>query len=140
MTHYRSQIRASIRLTLQMLPHFSGFSHRSAWAQNVDVASLPVIAVATPRESKEQSAFDMADRNVTAVVVIKRLGGDALEDELDLDSVHLEAAVLQTMQTLNFGGQLESTEIDLSGSAEQRVGTLTMAFRVFVSTPEPYPL
>ena len=140
MTHYRSQIRAAIKLAITVSPLFPGITLQSAWAQNVDAASLPVIGVATPRENKDQETLVSADRVVTAIVVLKRLGGDDLEDALDIDSIHVEAVALAAIRTLGFGAQLDSTDIEIGGSAEQRVGSLTMAFRAILQTPEPLTL
>ncbi|MBJ2150635.1 hypothetical protein [Paracoccus sp. IB05] len=137
MTHYRSQIRAALKLALQVNSHFAGFTLKSAWAQNIDAETLPVMGVATPRETKDQDALDSAERGITAIIVLKRLGGDDLEEVLDDDSVPVENLGLATLRTLSFGAVLESTDIDIAGSAEQRIGTLTMVFRVVLSTPEP---
>lgn len=137
MSHRRAKIRAALRLALRVDPYFAGVEVMSAWSTNVDAETLPVLGVATPRESKDQDAQNSAERATTAIVVLKRLGGEDIEDVLDIDSDHVEVLVLGVIRTMGLDAMLDQTDIGIDGAAERRVGTLTMTFRAFAQTPEP---
>lgn len=137
MTHRRAEIRASLRSALQFAPRFNAFEVISAWASSIDARSLPVLGVATPTETKDQDAHRSAERTVMAVVVIKRRGGEDIDDVLDEDSDHVEAIVLGDLRQSGLDAELDRTDVAVDGSADRRIGTLTMTFRAFVQTPEP---
>jgi len=137
MTHRRASIRAAVQTALWSAPHFAGFERISAWASSVDAESLPVIGVATPSEAKVQDAHRSAERTITTIVVLKRRGGDDIEDILDEDSDLVEHLVLGAVRTLDMDIEMDRADVTVDGSAEKRIGTLTMSFRAFVQTPEP---
>ena len=138
--HYRTQIRASTRLALQHCAYFSDMTHISAWASGVDITTLPVLAIMTPNETKAEEARGSSERIVTLQVLIRRAGGEDIEDQLDLDSGHLEAAVLASLRTNSWGGELTKTEISIDHSGAQRIGSLDMQFQVTLWVPEPLTL
>ena len=140
MTHYRTAMRAGLRAALAAHPVFGGLRQMSAWAQDIDAESLPILSVVTPREVKDLDAFDRALRETTLVVIVKRLGADTLEDQLDEDSAGLERACLATLETLAVEAELQSTDVQLDGKGEQRLGTLIMTFRVRQWLPDPLQL
>lgn len=137
MTHRRARLRAALKTAFEVAPRFDGFELISAWASSVDPDSLPVLGVATPSETKDQDAHHSAERTITTVVVIKRRGGEDIEDILDGDSDHVERMVLGTLRTLNIDALLDRSDVAVDGSADKRIGTLTMTFRAFIQTPEP---
>lgn len=137
MTHPRAEFRADVRTALLAEARFAAFTLLSAWAQNIDAELLPVMAVATPREGKSLTGHAEAQRVTSLVVVIKRAGGDDLEDVLDDDSDAAEIAVLAALDSANQEAVLETTETRLDGDGSRRVGTLTMTFRVTTWTVDP---
>lgn len=138
--HYRSQLRAMTRLALTHCPYFADFTHISAWASSVDIDTLPVLAVMTPSDTKGDSARGSSERLVTLQLLIRRAGGEDIEDILDQDSAQLEAAVLDALRTYGWGGDLQGTEISIDHSGERRVGSLDMKFQVTLWLPEPLTL
>ncbi|WP_376872378.1 hypothetical protein [Albirhodobacter sp. R86504] len=129
--HYRATFRETVRVAMMMSAEFSAFNQRSAWAQTIDASELPVFGVATPRETKVLDAQDVSTRSTQLIVVLKRLGGDDLEDVLDFDSEAVERIVLTALladpQRM---ASLSDTEVTIDGSGAQRVGTLQMTFRI----------
>jgi hypothetical protein len=139
-THYRSAMRTGLRAALAADPDFGALRQLSAWAQDIDAASLPFLAVVTPRETKDLDSLDTSLRDTTLVVILKRLGGEALEDQLDDDSAALERICLSALGSLDVEAELLSVDIQLDGKGEQRLGSLTMTFRVRQWLPEPLQL
>ena len=137
MKHRRASIRAALRLALSVAPRFAEFEIIPAWTSSVDARSLPVLGIATPSETKDQDTHQAAERAITIIVVLKRLGGEDIDDVLDDDSDHVEGMVLATLRTLGIDAQLDRTDVSADGSADRRIGTLTMTFRAFVQTPDP---
>lgn len=135
--HYRGQIRTATRLALEHCPHFAGIPMILAWSTSLDVDSLPVLAVMTPSETKGDAARGSSERIVTLQVMLRRLGGDDIEDSLDLDSSVLEGAVLDALRTQNWGAELQATEVSIDQAGIGRVGSLDMKFLVTLWVAEP---
>jgi len=136
-THPRAAFRTAVRAALVADPRFAGFTLLSAWSQNIDAEALPVMAVATPREDKSLTGHTEAQRVTSLAVVIKRMGDDDIEDDLDDDSDAAEIAVLAALDGEHQQAVLQSTETRLDGSGDRRVGTLTMTFQVTTWTVDP---
>lgn len=136
--HYRAVYRSAVRAALLASPEFGAFNARSAWAQKIDPEELPVFGVATPRESKDLEGHGTSARSTQLIVVLKRLGGDDLEDVLDIDSEAVERIVLAALLTdPERMVTLTDTEVTIDGSGAQRVGTLQMTFRAEFWPLEP---
>lgn len=138
MSHYRRAIRDTAVAAMAAAPAFQGFTQMSAWAQGLDLRSLPVWGIATPREVKAITGLEDAERAVDLVLVLKRAGGDDLEDLLDEDSHAAEVAIVPGLRAATYDSSfLRSSEIRLDAGGEKRVGTLTMTFQIKVWTEEP---
>ena len=136
--HYRAIYRSLVRAAMLASPEFGAFNARSAWAQKIDPEELPVFGVATPRETKDLEGHGTSTRSTHVIVVLKRLGGDDLEDVLDLDSEAVERIVLTAMLAdPERMVALTDTEVTIDGSGAQRVGTLQMTFRAEFWPLEP---
>ena len=136
--HYRAVYRSLVRAAMLASSEFGAFNARSAWAQKIDPEELPVFGVATPRETKDLDSQDNSTRSTQVIVVLKRLGGDDLEDVLDLDSEAVERIVLTALLTdPERMVTLTDTEVTIDGSGAQRVGTLQMTFRAEFWPLEP---
>lgn len=131
----RTAIRAAARLALQS--SLTGMTEISAWAQSVDANTLPAWAVATPRETRSRESHGLNAENLVLAVMVKRLGGDDIEDLLDADSAPVEAAVVGALRLGNMGCDLSQTEIKVDGEGAKRLGTLTMAFTVTYWVADP---
>lgn len=135
--HYRSTYRGVVRMALAADPAFASFTVLSAWAQNIDEKTLPVLAVATPGETKDLPALGESARDTQLVVVAKIKGGNALEDDLDDLSELIERATLTALDTSTRQCELRNTTVQIDGGGESRVGTLTMTFSVQAWLIEP---
>lgn len=133
----RSAIRAAARTALQGASGLAEFTEMSAWAQAVDPSILPAWGLVTPRETRLRQANDTAQEDLVLAVVVKRLGGDDIEDVLDADSAVIESAIVPALRTPERDCELSSTEIKLDGDGARRVGTLTMAFTVTYWVDDP---
>jgi hypothetical protein len=125
------------RLALAAQPEFEDFQANSAWSQTIDHDELPFFAVATPREGKDKTTHSNSTRQTTLVVVLKILGGDGLEDELDALSIVVENVVITALENSERDCDLSETSVDLDGNAGSRVGTLSMKFTVTIWPLEP---
>tara|TARA_R100000789_G_scaffold100343_1_gene109910 strand:- start:2930 stop:3349 length:420 start_codon:yes stop_codon:yes gene_type:complete len=135
--HYRSTYRGVVRMALAAEPAFASFTVLSAWAQNIDEKTLPVLAVATPTEAKDLPALGESARDTQLVVVAKIKGADELEDDLDDLSDLIERAVITALDTDARQCELRNTSVQIDGGGESRVGTLTMTFSVQAWLIEP---
>ena len=135
--HYRSIYRGVVRMALAADPAFASFTVLSAWAQNIDEKTLPVLAVATPTEAKDLPALGESARDTQLVVVAKIKGADELEDDLDDLSDLIERAVITALNTDARQCELRNTSVQIDGGGESRVGTLTMTFSVQAWLIEP---
>lgn len=126
----RQLVRAEAKAALVASAYLAGFTEISAWAQSVDVAALPAWAVATPREMRDRVAQTRDQRELTLAIVIKRVGAEDIEDQMDADADAIEAALMPALINDNRDCDLTQTETRVDGDGAQRVGTLTMAFTI----------
>lgn len=128
---YRSSYRAAARAALALADRTAGMTQLTAWAGNIDADLLPVLGVVTPQEQSERSTHDSYERSTLLQVVVKRLGGDDIEDVLDADAAEIEPRIMQAIEDVG-GVQclLDSLSITVGGDGEQKIGTLIATFRV----------
>lgn len=135
--HYRGDIRASTRLALEHCAHFADCTMIWAWSSSIDTDAFPILAVMTPSETKGDAVRGSSERIITLQVMLRRLGGDDIEDIIDHDSAMLEAAVLASLRTHNWGAELQATEVSIDQGGDKRVGSLDMKFQVTLWVPDP---
>lgn len=133
----RTAIRAAAKQALRDDAALDGFTEISAWVQSVSVDALPAWAVATPLERRDRQQQDRAQEDLTLAVVVKRVGGDDIEDILDVDAGAIDLAIVAALRSDTRQCELAQTEITLDGDGAQRVGTLTMAFTVTYWVDDP---
>ena len=102
----------------------------SAWAGGIPAEILPVIGVVTPQERAAMDSMGVMERSTLLQVVVKRLGGDDLEDILDLDGDAIEKCIVAAIFNADFRCLPENMTVTLNGEGEQRVGTILVDFRV----------
>ncbi|NVK57323.1 MAG: hypothetical protein HWE26_17100 [Alteromonadaceae bacterium] len=128
--HYRSQFRADVRAALQADPLLAGITYLSAWAENIDPDTLPVMGVVTPSERSRVESHTSVEKGTLLQVVLKRRGDEDIEDDLDDDTAVIEATVIAALRTLQTQCVLEETTTVVDGSGGRRIGTATLSFRV----------
>lgn len=128
--HPRATLRAAARAALAAPDVLPGVTVLTGWVQDFDADLLPAIGVYTPRTiTRPVSAVDMT-RDTQLVVHLRRLGGDDIDDQLDLDSAAIEAAIQPVIDAWGAGEcYLESTDIEVQSDAGHRLGKLTMTFQ-----------
>ncbi|WP_444452570.1 hypothetical protein ACTTAI_16340 [Rhodobacter capsulatus] len=126
----RAAVRAQAATALASVPGLDEATRISAWAQSVDAKALPAYAVATPSERSSPETFDTEQRDLTLIAVLKRLGGDDIEDVLDGDADLIEAAIYDAIRSENRLCALVQSDTRVDGDGGQRVGTITMTFTV----------
>lgn len=134
---YRRTLRLAARSALAAAPALAGFTSMSAWAQNIDAHLLPVFGVATPRETAGRDSHDTSRREVSVMVVLKRLGDDGLEDTLDDDADVVEPLINAALRSAERDCEMRDLSITVSGDGARRVGTLQMTFTVTLWTDDP---
>lgn len=130
MPHYRSQYRAAVRAAVAEYPDFSDVTVLRVWPGSVDVHTLPVLGVVTPNEPTSRDSYKSTTRRTLLQVVLRRAGGDEVEDRLDDDSAVIEALVNRALRSAQLKCQLEDTSVVSHTQAEAIVGTLIMSFRL----------
>lgn len=128
--HPRAQLRADARTALAAPDVLPGVRVLAGWAQDFDADLLPALGVYTPRTfSRPASSVDML-RNTQLVVHLRRLGSEDLDDQLDLDSAAIEAAIQPVIDAWGAGEcYLEATDVEIQSDAGHRLGKLTMTFQ-----------
>ncbi|MBT9386981.1 hypothetical protein KM176_24490 [Pseudooceanicola sp. CBS1P-1] len=131
MTHYRSTFRAQAKAALEASGALAGVTLLSAWAEQIDAATLPVMGVATPSERSSRSSHGgTLEKGTLLQVVLKRQGGSDLEDQLDTDTAAIEAAVSGALNGAGVQCLLEEVTTIVNGEGARRIGTATASFRV----------
>lgn len=130
----RTTIRENARLALRTLAALQGFTEVPLW-HSVDADTLPVFAVATPREDPDRDALRSTKRVVMLRVEIKMLGSsDAIEAQVDDLAPLVETRICASLETAGFGTYLDTLETPCDGSGERVVGSLIMTFRAHYRT------
>lgn len=123
---FRTLARDALANDLRMIE----LTQMSAWAGNISAEALPVLGVVTPQERVSPETFDMFERSTLLQVVVKRLGGDELEDDLDADADAIEICVCAAIMGAGYRCFPEDLTLALNGDGEQRIGTAIVNFRV----------
>ena len=132
MTAWRKEIRSSVRAAVRAAAEFADWTETSVGARSVDATALPMFAVGTPRELSDRDGMDSTERNLSLVVVVKRLGDDpfALEDACDDDAAILESLVIAAVDSINRTAVLTETRYDEDAGGDRKVGTLSLLFSI----------
>lgn len=134
MSLHRKQLRDAARTALTASARFATFKVRKAWAQNADLAGLPVLSVSTFREVSGSHAVDLVRRQVDLGVLLQRKGGDDLEDVADLDAEAAETAILTALSAICLDVEISATELRIAGEGSSRIATLDLRFTAIVLT------
>lgn len=137
MPHYRSEYRRLAREALAAHPRFTGGDVRHVWPGNVSDEDLPILGVLTPQEPSARDTHTSSTKRTLMQVALRRIGGDAIEDQLDEDSAVIEAVILAAMRSGEIRCVLEDTSVTSNGGGRANVGTLVMSFRIQSWRAEP---
>lgn len=135
----RATFRVQVKSVLEADAYFADWTAAWAWSQTLDADQLPIYAVATPQERREPDAHEVARCDLTLVVILKRLGGEDIEDLLDEAGDAAESAVIAAIRTPHVQCELSNTGVKIDGSGGQRVGTLDLTFGVTYWVENPTP-
>ncbi|RJE84029.1 hypothetical protein [Paracoccus onubensis] len=130
MAHYRSQYRQVALAALTAHSRFASFTRLKVWAGSIDDQTLPVIGVLTPQERREQPGKPSVTCRTLLQVVVRRLGHDDVEDQLDDDSELIEAIVSDSFLKIRQGCFLEDLSVVTNTDGHSNVATLVMSFRL----------
>lgn len=130
MAHYRSAYRAQAMAALIGHARFAAFTAPKVWSGALDVESLPVLGVVTPQEGFRMESFTTCERKTVLQVVIRRAGGDDVEERLDEDSTFVEALVTGALRKQNQFCFLRETSIVSNADGARTIGTLVMGFEI----------
>ena len=127
---WRSSYRSTARAALEAVPRLASVTILPAWRGNVDEETLPVLGVETPDERITLSARGATERGTLLQVVVKRLGGDEVEDDLDLDAEAIEEALFAAFLTSSTICKPEGISLMVEDRASRALGTLISTFRI----------
>ena len=130
-------MRITARALLAAAYRFRNFTGIPAWSQSVDSESLPVFCVTISRETAQAIDFSSHERRLELHVIVKRMGGDDIEDALDLDAEAVEVTLLPYLRTTYLHAELAQTEIEIAGEGRQREGSVQVTFAVMLHTDMP---
>lgn len=134
MTAYRKALRDAAEDALSAaLPSW----HLAlSWAHNLDTDALPMLAVMVSGEQSAAGSSDRLRRDVSLVVVLRREGGDDLDDILDAAAAQVEAAVGPAVAGVGavLTSELSETRIQIAGEGARRVGQVELRWSCIVFT------
>lgn len=133
----RADLKTVIDSLIDLGGPLAGAQIISAWAQNIDAKALPAVGVATPTEQRAPLSQDTDQATIAAVVVIKRAGGDDLEDILDDDAEALGPVIEAGLKTTTRDCAMTTSAVDINGTGSPRVGTLTLTFQLILFADRP---
>jgi len=133
----RKAVRYAARDALTAAPYFDGFTAISAWAQSVDERSLPLWAIATPGEGADRVTQGHGRRDLSLILVVKRLGDVDLEDLLDDDADAALPVILAAVRSETRDCEMTRIDMKLDGEGARRIGTLTITFNVTYWDDDP---
>lgn len=128
--HYRSTYRSEALAALTGNPRFADFTPLKVWSGAIDDRTLPVIGVLTPQERSEQQSKASLTRRTLLQVVVRRLGSEDVEDDLDDDSELIEAIISAHFLQIHQACFLEDLSIVTNTDGRSNVATLVMSFRL----------
>lgn len=129
MSDVRKALRADAVAVMAAHSRFLSWSNFPAWAQSVSATDLPGWAIATPSEAGDQSNLSSQMRTVQLAIIVKRVGGDDLEDLMDDDAAAIIAALPPALRSSQRSCIFERDEMRIDGAGAERVGTLSVIFR-----------
>ena len=124
----RSAFRALARRALAADPRLGSLRQLSAWTEGINAKLLPVVGVVTPRERIKPETLEHFARSTLLQVVVKRQGGEDLEDLLDLDADAIEACLCPAFFAEGWSCLPEDLSLSLNGEGDQRIGTVSAGF------------
>ncbi|OWJ69825.1 hypothetical protein CDV50_16015 [Haematobacter massiliensis] len=127
---WRSAYRTTARAALAGVPRFASVKVLPAWRGNVDEETLPVLGIVTPDERVTLSARGATERGTLLQIVVKRLGGDEIEDDLDLDAEAIEEALFAAFLSASTICKPEGISLMVEDHASRALGTLICTFRI----------
>lgn len=130
MSHWRSEYRAVVRAAMAADPRLGDVTQLSAWSENIDMKALPVLGVVTPSERISIPNRGQTERGTLLQVVLKRRGGQDLEDILDEDAEAIVACVIAALGSQHHQCIPEEVSMPINGDGQSRVGTIVVNFRV----------
>lgn len=133
----RQQLRELVRRQIDGYPRFESFTVVRRWGQDIGEAALPAVGVFTPRVTKRREAVRAYSRETDVAVLIRRKGGIALEDDLDLDVDVLAELLVRDMNCHVEDFEMLTADFDIPGSGDQRIGSALITFRALQLTQEP---
>lgn len=134
----RKVVRDAARTALAAAPEFANYTLKLSWAHGVDTSDLPAWGVMTPDEQVTPETQASQRRAIDLTVVVKRPGGDDLDDLMDADAVVIErvvpAAVMASTARYSETARISSR---ISAEGAKRIGTLMVTFRCEAETDYP---
>lgn len=134
MAHFRTDLRNAVKQAITASPHFALFTLVPAWSSGLSTDSLPAWTVATPSTRSVLHSVGYSERTVPLTIILKRSGGDEVEDAIDLDATALEAAIHAVLDAYPLETQSLEEEIRIDGEGEERIATLEMNLSVRLET------
>lgn len=136
MTH-RAELRVIVREALRAQARFAAFTTCPGWSQAFDDEVLPAFGVSTLSEQSRAADKESLSRTIDLTVLIKRKGGDTIEDDLDDDAAAVEEVIASVVEDHSLYAELAETRIILAGDGARRMAALMLRFAVTLHTVNP---
>jgi len=137
MTDVVTACRDAIRIALASA--FPGVTWGKAYWRSVSAEKLPIGAVYTSTVEVDRFDANCVSRVPDIKVLVKKTGGDDLEDDMFAAAADIEVVVLEVLDGLTFDFDLTQVEVTVDGSADSAVGMMVLTFRAVLLTPFGQP-
>lgn len=136
MAGHRKDLRAAVVAAVANDVRLGTATFRRAWAHNVNDGDLPSWTVRTATENASWQDKDTFIRRVSLSVLLKRVGNEEIEDEIDDDADAFEAVVLAVFESFPgvVGYDPPTFSASVNGEGAKRIGLLELTFTVQIET------
>ena len=129
----RKQLRDAARTALQADAAFADVSFPKTQAHNLSEDQLPVCIVTTRKVRGQYHDKENIREQVDLAIVFRMIGGDTLEDDLDVISDLIRDLVHTSLRTadLTFDVGPPEQEFNYEGDGKKRAGAALVTFPCF---------
>lgn len=125
----RKTYRKAVRDAFDAAPEFAGYTFKRVWVRGVSSSELPAWTVMTPDEDVRSETMDQERRTSEVTVVLKRAGGDDLDDVLDDDAELIERVMAEALGALDIlDAQPTRIRPEMTGEGGETIGQVAVSF------------
>ncbi|MEM1079224.1 MAG: hypothetical protein AAGI09_11900 [Pseudomonadota bacterium] len=125
----RKTYRKAVRDAFDAAPEFAGYAFKRVWVRGVSSSDLPAWTVLTPDEDISSTAKHLERRTSEVTVILKRAGGEDLDDVLDDDAELIERVMAEALGALDIlDAQATRIRPEMTGEGGETIGQVAVSF------------